>query len=68
MYAGSRVDEAFSRFDLLEKRVDLAEGRADALALAAPIVLEHEIAALRTSDKAEAELAAMKASRGMALI
>jgi phage shock protein A len=68
MYAGSRVDEAFSRFDLLEKRVDLAEGRADALALAAPMVLEHEIAALRTSDKAEAELAAMKASRGMALI
>ncbi|HEV2748534.1 MAG TPA: PspA/IM30 family protein, partial [Allosphingosinicella sp.] len=69
MYAGARVDEAFSRFDLLEKRVDLAEGRADALALAAPPrTIEEEIAELRTADRVEAELTAMKAARGLALI
>src|SRR3712207_8921931 len=36
MYAGPKVDEAFSRFDVLERRADQAEGRADALAPAAP--------------------------------
>src|ERR1044072_3265188 len=36
MPAGRKVDEAFSRFDLLERQVDYAEGRAEALALAAP--------------------------------
>ena len=30
---GSRTEEAFSRFELLERRADFAEGRADALAL-----------------------------------
>src|SRR6476620_4485925 len=30
MTHGSKVSEAFSRFDLLERRVDFAEGRADA--------------------------------------
>lgn len=62
-YAGTKVDEAFARFDTLERRVDLAEGRADALGLGAqPKSLEEEIAELRTSEKAEAELEALKAA------
>jgi phage shock protein A len=61
-YAGPRVDEAFSRFDMLERHADLAEGRADALALGAPPkTLEEEIAELRNEDKVEAELEALKA-------
>lgn len=62
-YAGSKVEEAFSRFDMLERRVDLAEGRADALDLGTqPKTLEEEIAELRTSEKIDAELQALKAS------
>ncbi|MFW2830282.1 phage shock protein PspA [Sphingomonas sp. ID0503] len=62
MYAGTKIDEAFSRFDLMERRVDLAEGRAEAAGFgAAPKTLEEEIAELRSSDKIEAELAALKA-------
>jgi phage shock protein A len=62
-YAGERMTEAFSRFDLLERRVDLAEARADVLAMGAPAkTLEDEIAELKSSDQVEAELAAMKAA------
>ncbi|WP_156678424.1 phage shock protein PspA [Sphingomonas profundi] len=62
MYAGPKVDEAFSRFEILERRVDYAEGRADAAGMgAAPKSLEEEIAELRASEKVDAELAAMKA-------
>jgi phage shock protein A len=62
-YAGERMNEAFSRFDLLERRVDLAEARADVLAMGAPAkTLEEEIAELKSSDLVEAELAAMKAA------
>ena len=65
MYAGAKIDEAFSRFDLMERRVDLAEGRAEAAGMgAAPKTLEEEIAELRSSEKVEAELAAMKARAG----
>jgi len=61
MYAGARADEAFARFELLERRVDLAEGRAEAAAMgAAPKSLEEEIAELRAADKVDAELAALK--------
>jgi phage shock protein A len=66
-YSGPKVDEAFSRFDVLERRVDLAEGRADALGMgAAPKTLEEEIAELQSSEKVEAELAALKAAAGKA--
>ena len=62
MYAGAKVDEAFSRFEILERRVDYAEGRAEAAGMgAAPKTLEEEIAELRSSDKVDAELAALKA-------
>jgi phage shock protein A len=62
MYAGSKTQEAFSRFDVLERRADLAEGHAEALALAAPPrTLDEEIADLRNSEKVDAELEALKA-------
>jgi len=64
MYAGSKVDEAFSRFDVLERHADFAEGHADALSLGAPPKsLEDEISELRNAEKVEAELEAMKAAR-----
>jgi len=61
-YAGSKVDDAFSRFDILERRADYAEGRADAMAMGAK-TLDEEIAELRASDRVEAELEALKAKR-----
>jgi phage shock protein A len=62
---GSKMHDAFSRFDILERRVDLAEGRADALDLgASPLTLEEEIAALKSNDKVEAELEALKSRMG----
>lgn len=57
-----RLHDAFSRFDVLERRVDLAEGRADAMSMGgSPRTLEDEFADLTASDAVEAELAAMKA-------
>lgn len=64
MYAGPKIDEAFSRFEMMERRVDMAEGRADAMTMgSAPKTLDEEIAELRASDKVEAELAALKAAQ-----
>ncbi|HEY9580191.1 MAG TPA: phage shock protein PspA [Rhizorhapis sp.] len=64
LYAGEKVQDAFARFDLLERRVDLAEGRADAMSLGTQRrTLEEEIADLESNDKVEAELAAMKAAQ-----
>jgi phage shock protein A len=60
-YSGERVQDAFSRFDVLEKRADLAEGRAEALAMGATKTLEEEIAELQSSEKVEAALEALKA-------
>lgn len=63
MYAGSRVEAAFSQFELLEREADYAEGQADALLLAAPPrSLAEEIAELKVAERVEAELAAMKAA------
>ncbi|MBB4084823.1 phage shock protein PspA [Sphingomonas carotinifaciens] len=61
MWNGPKTHDAFSRFDVLERRVDEAEGRADALGLGVAKTLEEEIAELRTSDKVDADLAALKA-------
>ena len=64
MYAGEKVLDAFSRFDMLERRVDMAEGRADAMGIGGqPRSLEDEIAELQSSDKVDAELAALKAAQ-----
>jgi phage shock protein A len=64
MYAGERTREAFARFELLERRVDLAEGHAEAMKMGGqPKTLEEEIAELRMSDKVEEELAALKAAQ-----
>ncbi len=61
-YAGSKAEEAFSRFDLLERRVDFAEARADALSMGSqPKTLEEEISELQSSEKVDADLAALKA-------
>ena len=59
---GSRTQDAFSRFELLERRADFAEGRADALALAGPKSLEEEIAELKAAEAVDKELEAMKAA------
>jgi len=64
--SGSRTEDAFSRFELLERRADFAEGRADALAMTGPKSLEEEIAELKASEKVDAELEAMKAARAAA--
>jgi phage shock protein A len=65
MTNGPKIDEAFARFETLERRVDFAEGRADAAGMgAAPRSLEEEIAELRSSEKVDAELEALKARMG----
>jgi phage shock protein A len=58
---GSRTDDAFSKFELLERRADFAEGRADALGMTGPKSLEEEIAELKSEEAVDAELEAMKA-------
>ena len=62
-----RTDEALSRFDQLERRVDYAEGRAESLAIAdgtAKPTLSDEIAALEGADKIDDELEEMKRALG----
>ncbi|QIL02660.1 phage shock protein PspA [Sphingomonas sinipercae] len=59
---GNRTEDAFSRFEVLERHADFAEGRADALGMTGPKSLEEEIAELRSSDQVDAELEAMKAA------
>lgn len=60
-----RTDEALARFDQLERRVDYAEGRAEALSIAdssGKPSLSDEINALAGADKVDEELEAMKAA------
>ena len=61
MYNGPKTHDAFSRFDQLERRVDDAEGRADAMGLGSIRTLDDEINELRAGDKVDADLAALKA-------
>lgn len=61
LYAGPKTEDAFSRFEVLERRVDLAEGRADAAGFGIEKSLEEEIAELRSTEKVDAELEALKA-------
>jgi phage shock protein A len=64
MYAGEKTADAFSRFDVLERRVDEAEGRADAAGLGSIRSVDDEIADLRADEKLDAQLAALKARIG----
>ena len=61
-----RTDEALAKFDQLERRVDYAEGRADAIQIGegGGPSLSDEIAALEGSDAIDDELAAMKKALG----
>ena len=59
---GNRTEDAFSRFEVLERRADFAEGRAEALGMTGPKSLEEEISDLKSSEKVDAELEAMKAA------
>lgn len=62
LMTSERVDEALYRFDQLERRVDFAEGRADALSLSSnqPPSLADEIDALAGTDRINDELEQMK--------
>ena len=60
MWNGPKTHEAFSRFEMMERRADEAEGRAEAMGIA-PRTLDDEFAELRSSDRIDAELAALKA-------
>ena len=59
---GGRTEDAFSKFEILERRADFAEGRADALGMNGPKSLEEEIAELKASESVDKELEAMKAA------
>jgi phage shock protein A len=59
---GSRTEDAFSKFEILERRADFAEGRAEALGMTGPKSLEEEIAELKAAEKVDADLEAMKAA------
>ena len=66
LMSSERVDAAMARFDQLERRVDYAEGRADALDLGSrgQPSLADEIAALESTDKVDRELEALKRKLG----
>ncbi|WP_422664711.1 phage shock protein PspA [Aurantiacibacter aquimixticola] len=67
LMTNERVDEALTRFDQLERRVDYAEGRADSLKIADGTggnSLADEFAALEGGDKVDEELEEMKRALG----
>lgn len=59
-----RVDDAFARFEMVEKRLDAAEGAVEAFDLGASKTLIEEIADLEAESAIEDELAALKARLG----
>ncbi len=56
-----RVDDAFARFELVERRLDAAEGEVEAYDLGQRKTLSDEIAELEAESAIEDELAALKA-------
>jgi phage shock protein A len=56
---GSRTQDAFAKFELLERRADFAEGRAEALGFSS---LDDEIHELKAAQAVDRELAQMKAA------
>ena len=59
-YGGEKTRDALARFEQLERRADLVEGRAEALALGSSRTLEDEFSDLG-DDPVEAELNRLKA-------
>lgn len=56
-----RIDEAFARFEHMERRVDRLEGEVESHDLGKGRTLADEFATLESNDAVEAELAALKA-------
>lgn len=56
-----RITDAFSRFEHIERNLDIMEGKADVLDLGRQRGLAEEIAELENNDKVDAELQALKA-------
>ena len=56
---GARTLDAFAKFEVLERRADFAEGRAEALGFTS---LEDQIHELKAAEKVDAELEVMKAA------
>ena len=61
-----RVDDAFARFDVVERRLDAAEGELEAYDLGQRKTLAEEIDDLETDSVIEEQLAALKARLGKA--
>lgn len=60
-FGSEKTKDALSRFEIIERQVDLAEGQADALSLGnGSKTLDEEIAELASHDKVTAELEALK--------
>lgn len=56
-----RITDAFSRFEHIERNLDVMEGKVDVLDLGRQRGLADEIAELENNDKVDAELQALKA-------
>lgn len=56
-----RIDEALSRFERYERRIDDLEAEAESYALGRPRTLEDEFTELESEDAVKAELEALKA-------
>lgn len=59
--ADRRVEDAFTRFEKLEKRIDALEGEAESYTLGVGKSLAEEIADLETDGRVESELNELKA-------
>ena len=58
--ASNKVDEAFARFDIIDRRIDQAEARAEAYDLGKTRTLEEEFTELANSDAIDADLESLK--------
>jgi len=56
-----RITDAFSRFEQVERNLDMLEGRSEVLGMGRSKSLDEEIAELEAESKVESELAALKA-------
>ena len=58
-----RVDDALSRYESLERRIDELEANADAFEMGSPKSLEQEFQELESASQIDAELEILKAKR-----